>query len=331
MVFQAPVLFEWRTVEDNVKLPLEILGRSARRASRRGRARCSSSSSSATSPALSLPAVGRHAAARGDRPGALVRAGDPADGRAVRRARRDDPRADELRGPADLGADRDDDRVRDPLDPGGGLPVVAGRRHERAAGPDHGRRRRSTCRGRAARRRARARATSSSSPRSARPCGQAAASTVDEPGVASASGRWPRAPSDELDRRCRRPCRARRAAPRERPGRGGSATTCRPSSSSSAASSAGRSPCGARPPGLRPAAPVGDRRRAGREPQLAAVRTAAVGAGDAHRGPRRARDRDGGRAARRPRDGALGDGSRGCCCPSPSPPTPSRSSRSRRS
>jgi NitT/TauT family transport system ATP-binding protein len=35
MVFQAPVLFEWRTVEDNVKLPLEILGRgSAERATR---------------------------------------------------------------------------------------------------------------------------------------------------------------------------------------------------------------------------------------------------------------------------------------------------------
>jgi NitT/TauT family transport system ATP-binding protein len=29
MVFQAPVLFDWRTVEDNVKLPLEILGRPA--------------------------------------------------------------------------------------------------------------------------------------------------------------------------------------------------------------------------------------------------------------------------------------------------------------
>ncbi len=26
MVFQAPVLFEWRTVEENVKLPLEVLG-----------------------------------------------------------------------------------------------------------------------------------------------------------------------------------------------------------------------------------------------------------------------------------------------------------------
>ena len=27
MVFQAPVLFDWRTIEDNVQLPLEILGR----------------------------------------------------------------------------------------------------------------------------------------------------------------------------------------------------------------------------------------------------------------------------------------------------------------
>ena len=26
IVFQAPVLFDWRTVEDNVKLPLEVLG-----------------------------------------------------------------------------------------------------------------------------------------------------------------------------------------------------------------------------------------------------------------------------------------------------------------
>ena len=36
MVFQAPVLFDWRTVEDNVKLPLEImgLGRAARASAR---------------------------------------------------------------------------------------------------------------------------------------------------------------------------------------------------------------------------------------------------------------------------------------------------------
>ena len=38
MVFQAPVLFDWRTVEDNVKLPLEILGRDAAFRSQRARA-----------------------------------------------------------------------------------------------------------------------------------------------------------------------------------------------------------------------------------------------------------------------------------------------------
>ena len=26
MVFQAPVLFDWRTVEENVQLPLELFG-----------------------------------------------------------------------------------------------------------------------------------------------------------------------------------------------------------------------------------------------------------------------------------------------------------------
>ena len=35
IVFQAPVLFEWRSVEDNVKLPLEVIGRpSAERSAR---------------------------------------------------------------------------------------------------------------------------------------------------------------------------------------------------------------------------------------------------------------------------------------------------------
>ena len=36
MVFQAPVLFEWRTVEDNVKLPLEVMGYDAADADRAG-------------------------------------------------------------------------------------------------------------------------------------------------------------------------------------------------------------------------------------------------------------------------------------------------------
>jgi NitT/TauT family transport system ATP-binding protein len=37
MVFQAPVLFEWRTVEDNVKLPLELLGMGRSERDRRAR------------------------------------------------------------------------------------------------------------------------------------------------------------------------------------------------------------------------------------------------------------------------------------------------------
>jgi NitT/TauT family transport system ATP-binding protein len=37
MVFQAPVLFDWRTVEDNVKLPLELMGRDGRQRTERAR------------------------------------------------------------------------------------------------------------------------------------------------------------------------------------------------------------------------------------------------------------------------------------------------------
>jgi NitT/TauT family transport system ATP-binding protein len=37
MVFQAPVLFDWRTVEDNVKLPLEVMGYDAPRRTQRAR------------------------------------------------------------------------------------------------------------------------------------------------------------------------------------------------------------------------------------------------------------------------------------------------------
>ena len=37
IVFQAPVLFEWRSVEDNVKLPLEVLGRPAAERTKRAR------------------------------------------------------------------------------------------------------------------------------------------------------------------------------------------------------------------------------------------------------------------------------------------------------
>ena len=56
----------------------------------------------------------------------VVRAGDAAHGRAVRRARRDDPRAPAERAAAHLGGDWHDGRVRDALDPRGGVPVAPG-------------------------------------------------------------------------------------------------------------------------------------------------------------------------------------------------------------
>ena len=45
MVFQAPVLFDWRTVQGNVELPLEIGGPRRRSAPQRGHGACWSSSS----------------------------------------------------------------------------------------------------------------------------------------------------------------------------------------------------------------------------------------------------------------------------------------------
>ena len=55
---------------------------------------------------ISLAAVGRHAAARLDRPGARLRCRPAADGRAVRRARRDRARPPQQAAAEALGADR---------------------------------------------------------------------------------------------------------------------------------------------------------------------------------------------------------------------------------
>ena len=70
---------------------------------------------------VSLAALGGHAAAGVDRAGAGVRRRHPADGRAVRGARRDRARPAERGAAGALGADRQDHRLRHPLDPGGGV------------------------------------------------------------------------------------------------------------------------------------------------------------------------------------------------------------------
>ena len=137
MVFQAPVLFDWRTVEDNVKLPLEILGQDA--ATRTARAR----------EMLELVELGdflKHhpyqlsggmqqrvaiARALAFEPSILLM--DEPFG-ALDEMTRERMNGEVLRIWEQTGHD---DPLRDPLDPRGGLPVVAGRRDERPARPDH--------------------------------------------------------------------------------------------------------------------------------------------------------------------------------------------------
>ncbi|CAA9541594.1 MAG: Nitrate ABC transporter, ATP-binding protein, partial [uncultured Thermoleophilia bacterium] len=68
---------------------------------------------------LPAPALGRHEAARGDRPGAGARSDDPADGRAVRESRRPDADAPPARAERDRRADPRDAALRHALDPGG--------------------------------------------------------------------------------------------------------------------------------------------------------------------------------------------------------------------
>ena len=142
MAFQQAGLFDWRTVEKNIELPLELKGWD--KAKRRARAQemLELVKLAGIRPSHAVATLWRHAAARRDRPRPRRPPATAADGRTVRRPRRDDPRAHAGRAAADLRGDRHHRRVRHPLDPRGGVPVGPRRGDVAPAGPDH--RRRST-------------------------------------------------------------------------------------------------------------------------------------------------------------------------------------------
>ena len=88
-VFQEPTLMPWADVAANVRLPLEL--GACRGARRRSARRWPASASADFAQRLSARTVGRHEDARLDRARAGDRAATAADGRAFRRARRDQP------------------------------------------------------------------------------------------------------------------------------------------------------------------------------------------------------------------------------------------------
>ena len=150
MVFQSPVLFPWRSVLGNVLLPVDVqrLGREQHDRSARSTLIALVGLVRLRAP-LSLGAVGRHAAARRARARADPRPGAAADGRAVRRARRDDARVDERRAAAHLAGAAQDRGVHHAFDQRGGVPRRPRDGDDAAARHASATCSRSTCRARA--------------------------------------------------------------------------------------------------------------------------------------------------------------------------------------
>ena len=87
-VFQEPALLSWRTAIGNVRLPLEVVGYPPEQRVTRCEDLLDSVGLLKFKDAYPARTLRRHEAARGDRARARLESVDPADGRAVQRARR---------------------------------------------------------------------------------------------------------------------------------------------------------------------------------------------------------------------------------------------------
>ncbi len=112
IVFQSHVLLAWRTVLENIMLQIEVRKLPHKRGLEHARELIAMVGLTGFEKARPLAAFRRHATARVDLPRTGARSGDPADGRAVRCARRDDTRKDESRAAADM-VGGEEDRVAD--------------------------------------------------------------------------------------------------------------------------------------------------------------------------------------------------------------------------
>jgi NitT/TauT family transport system ATP-binding protein len=88
-VFQAAGLYPWRSIEKNIKLPLEIMGYDAAEQDRRVKNVLQLVDLEGFGKKYPMAALGGHAAARLDRKGARLRRRPAPHGRALRRTRRD--------------------------------------------------------------------------------------------------------------------------------------------------------------------------------------------------------------------------------------------------